>query len=44
MQSIPLGKVTDLSFKQSLMGRLLSYATVRIESANEESGCAISRA
>jgi hypothetical protein len=38
VQSIPLGKVTDLSFKQSLMGRLLSYATVRIESANEESG------
>jgi membrane protein YdbS with pleckstrin-like domain len=38
VQSIPLGKVTDLSFKQSLMGRWLSYATVRIESANEESG------
>jgi membrane protein YdbS with pleckstrin-like domain len=38
VQSIPLGKVTDLSFKQSVMGRLLSYATVRIESANEESG------
>jgi membrane protein YdbS with pleckstrin-like domain len=38
VQSIPLGKVTDLSFKQSAMGRLLSYATVRIESANEESG------
>jgi hypothetical protein len=38
VQSIPLGKVTDLSFKQSLMGRFFSYATVRIESANEESG------
>lgn len=38
VQSIPLGKVTDLTYKQSVMGRWLGYATVRIESANEESG------
>jgi membrane protein YdbS with pleckstrin-like domain len=36
--SIPLGKVTDLSFKQGPIGRIMGFATVRIESANEESG------
>lgn len=36
--SIPWAKVTDLTFKQTLFGRWLGYATLRIESANEESG------
>lgn len=35
---IPWAKVTDISMTQSLLGRLLGYATVRIESANEASG------
>ena len=35
---IPWSKVTDISMRQSLLGRLLGYATVRIESANEDSG------
>jgi uncharacterized membrane protein YdbT with pleckstrin-like domain len=35
---IPWVKITDLSFRQSLLGRMLGYATIRIESANEESG------
>jgi uncharacterized membrane protein YdbT with pleckstrin-like domain len=35
---IPWAKITDLSFSQSLLGRVFGYATVRIESANEESG------
>jgi membrane protein YdbS with pleckstrin-like domain len=35
---IPWAKVTDLSFSQSFLGRMLGYATIRIESANEESG------
>ena len=35
---IPWAKITDLSFSQSLSGRVFGYATVRIESANEESG------
>lgn len=35
---IPWAKITDLSFSQSLAGRVFGYATVRIESANEESG------
>jgi hypothetical protein len=35
---IPWSKVTDVSLVQTLAGRLLGYATVRIESANEASG------
>ena len=35
---IPWQKVTDLSFRQSWLGRVLGYATVKIESANEDSG------
>jgi uncharacterized membrane protein YdbT with pleckstrin-like domain len=35
---IPWAKITDLSFRQSLAGRMFGYATIRIESANEESG------
>ena len=35
---IPWAKVTDVSMTQSWLGRLLGYATVRIESANEASG------
>jgi membrane protein YdbS with pleckstrin-like domain len=38
MAWIPWAKVTDISMTQSLLGRLLGYATVRIESANEDSG------
>ena len=36
--SIPWVRVTDLSVDQTLMGRLLGYATLHIESANEDSG------
>lgn len=35
---IPWSKVTDVSMVQTLAGRILGYATVRIESANEASG------
>jgi membrane protein YdbS with pleckstrin-like domain len=35
---MPWSKVTDVLLVQSLAGRILGYATVRIESANEESG------
>lgn len=35
---IPWSKVTDVSFSQSLPGRIFKYATVKIESANEASG------
>lgn len=35
---IPWSKVTDITFQQSLSGRMFGYATVRIESANEASG------
>lgn len=35
---IPWSKVTDVSISQSLPGRILKYATVKIESANEASG------
>lgn len=35
---IPWVKVTDLSFRQSVWGRVFGYATIRIESANEQSG------
>jgi uncharacterized membrane protein YdbT with pleckstrin-like domain len=38
MAWIPWAKVTDISMHQSLLGRVLGYATVNIESANEESG------
>ncbi len=38
MAWIPWSKVTDVSLHQSLAGRVLGYATVRIESANEASG------
>jgi uncharacterized membrane protein YdbT with pleckstrin-like domain len=38
MAWIPWSKVTDVSLAQSLAGRMLGYATVRIESANEASG------
>jgi membrane protein YdbS with pleckstrin-like domain len=36
--SIPWVRVTDLTFRQSGWGRLFGYATLRIDSANEESG------
>ena len=36
--SIPWSKITDIKFSQSLVGRYLGYANVRIESANEASG------
>ena len=36
--SIPWVKITDFSWEQSLAGRLFGYATIKIESANEESG------
>jgi len=35
---IPWSKVTDVLLTQTLAGRILGYATVRIESANEASG------
>src|SRR5262245_30398913 len=35
---IPWAKVTDVSMTQTWLGRILGYATVRIESANEASG------
>lgn len=38
MAWIPWSKVTDVSLTQTLAGRILGYATVRIESANEASG------
>lgn len=38
MAWIPWSKVTDVSVAQSTAGRILGYATVRIESANEASG------
>ncbi len=37
---IPWVKVTDVRFEASLMGRLLGYATIYIDSANETSGLA----
>jgi membrane protein YdbS with pleckstrin-like domain len=37
---IPWVKVTDVRFEASVMGRLLGYATVYIDSANETSGLA----
>lgn len=36
--SIPWVRVTDLSIEQTLSGRLFGYATLHIESANEDSG------
>ncbi|HEX6420900.1 MAG TPA: PH domain-containing protein [Acidimicrobiales bacterium] len=36
--SIPWVRVTDLTIEQSLMGRIFGYATLHIESANEDSG------
>jgi membrane protein YdbS with pleckstrin-like domain len=36
--SIPWVRVTDLTYEQSLIGRLFGYATLHIESANEEGG------
>jgi membrane protein YdbS with pleckstrin-like domain len=38
VHSIPWMRVTDLSFDQSWLGRMLGYATLHIESANEDSG------
>lgn len=35
---IPWAKVTDVRFEASLAGRLLGYATLSIDSANENSG------
>jgi uncharacterized membrane protein YdbT with pleckstrin-like domain len=35
---IPWVKITDLTFSQSILGRMFGYATIRIESANEDSG------
>jgi membrane protein YdbS with pleckstrin-like domain len=36
--SIPWVRVTDLTYQQSLIGRLFGFADLRIESANEEGG------
>ncbi len=36
--SIPWVRVTDLTYEQNLVGRLFGYATLHIESANEEGG------
>lgn len=36
--SIPWVRVTDLTIEQKFMGRLFGYATLHIESANEDSG------
>ena len=36
--SIPWVRVTDLTIEQSFSGRLFGYATLHIESANEDSG------
>ena len=38
VHSIPWMRVTDLTFDQTWLGRLLGYATLHIESANEDSG------
>ena len=38
VHSIPWMRVTDLTFDQSWLGRMLGYATLHIESANEDSG------
>jgi membrane protein YdbS with pleckstrin-like domain len=38
IESIPWIRVTDLGFDQSLLERLLGYATLHIESANETMG------
>lgn len=38
VHSIPWMRVTDLGYEQDALGRLFGYATVHIESANEESG------
>ena len=36
--SIPWVRVTDLTYEQTVSGRLFGYATLHIESANEDSG------
>jgi membrane protein YdbS with pleckstrin-like domain len=36
--SIPWSRVTDLTYEQNLTGRMFGYATLHIESANEDSG------
>ncbi len=38
VHSIPWMRVTDLTFEQSPLGRIFRYATLHIESANEDSG------
>ena len=38
VNSIPWTRMTGLGFDQSATGRVLGYATIRVESANEESG------
>ena len=38
VHSIPWMRVTDLTFDQTWLGRMLGYATLHIESANEDSG------
>jgi membrane protein YdbS with pleckstrin-like domain len=38
VHSIPWMRVTDLTFDQTWLGRMLGYATLYIESANEEGG------
>ncbi|MGH9228379.1 MAG: PH domain-containing protein [Acidimicrobiales bacterium] len=38
VHSIPWMRVTDLTFDQSWLGRMLGFATLHIESANEDSG------
>jgi membrane protein YdbS with pleckstrin-like domain len=38
LNSIPWTRMTGLGYEQGAMGRVLGYATIHIESANEESG------
>jgi uncharacterized membrane protein YdbT with pleckstrin-like domain len=35
---IPWQRVTDLAYEQTILGRIFGYATIRIDSANEQSG------
>jgi PH (Pleckstrin Homology) domain-containing protein len=38
ISSIPWTRMTGIGYRQSAMGRFLGYATIHLESANEESG------
>jgi uncharacterized membrane protein YdbT with pleckstrin-like domain len=35
---IPWQRVTDIAFEQTIIGRIFGFATLRIDSANEDSG------